>query len=388
MRVAAGLMPSRRANGVVLACFLGNASLGWFLNGLGAILPPLRDAVGEGAGTYALLPGAVLLAWGLFDVSRPGRALRPVAGGRGLFVGSFALAATVFVMGLTRWPIVSVLGAVAAAVAAAHLNRLVPGILAALRAEDTERVMMRANAYASTAVLVAPLAVGASIALGAGWLPGFGIPLAIGAVAVAVAVRRTPPERLPAAPTDDSHRRLPPWASWWREWVVLWLSIVVEFCFAYFVVTFLNEELGLSEASAAFGGAAWGIGMLVGRFAFSRWAPPSSVVPSAITILAGFSLFWLVPQPGVAIAGICVAGLGASPLYPSRITALIARFPNAPHDGSTRGGLAAGAALLAAPALMVSLRAVSDVRTAYLVVPMLLVVLVGLARPSIRANAR
>ena len=375
------LSPAERATGLILACFVGNATLGWYLNGLGAVLPPLRDAVGEAAGVYALFPGAVLFAWGLIEVLRPGAPRRPVAGGHGLVIGAVGLAVTVLAMGLTRWPLVSLLGALAAAVAAAHLNRLIPGTLAALRAGDTERAIMRANAYASTAVLVAPLAVGTSIALGVGWWPGFGIPLAVGAVAVLITTRSV--AAVPHRPTRDDSPAVPvpPWSSWRREWIVLWLAIVIEFCFSYFVVTFLHEELGLSDARAAVGGAAWGVGMLLGRFAGSRWTPPRSIVPIAVVVAVGFALFWLVPVPGVAIAGVCIAGLGLSPLYPGRITALIKRFPDAPHVGSTRGALAAGAALLVAPALMVGLRAASDVRTAYLVVPVLLIVLTGLAKP-------
>ena len=72
-----------------------------------------------------------------------------------------------------------------------------------------------------------------------------------------------------------------------------WVSaIVVEFCFSYFAVTYLNEEIGLSKAAAAAGGAAWGVGMAIGRFTFSVRRPPTSIVPSAVTILAGFVVFW------------------------------------------------------------------------------------------------
>lgn len=372
------------------ACYVATASLGWFLNGLGAVLPPLRNELGDYAGTYALLPGAVLLAWGVLEVTGR-RARRVIDDGRGLVVGGVALAGTVLVMGLTRWPLVSAIGALLAAVAAAQLNRLVPGMLATARPADTERAMLRANAYGSTAVLVAPLSVGASIAVGLGWLPGFALPLAFGAIAVAVVVRRTrgtvrTSSIADVATSGGVPRRLPPVSTWWRQWVVLWLALVIEFCFAYFVVTFFNEELDLSEATAAVCGATWGAGMLVGRFVTSRWAPPRSVLPCAVTVLAGFVLFWGVPVPAIAVVGIGVAGLGASPLYPTLITALIARFPDAPHDGSTRGALAAGAALLVAPATMVALRAIADVRTAYVVVPVLLGALVALARPLRTSN--
>ena len=80
-----------------------------------------------------------------------------------------------------------------------------------------------------------------------------------------------------------------------------------------------------------------------------------------------------------------LSGLGAAPLYPSRVSALLARFPRSPDQGSTRGSLASGFALLTAPALMIVLREVSDVRRAYLAVPVLLAGLVLLAREPARA---
>jgi hypothetical protein len=98
-------------------------------------------------------------------------------------------------------------------------------------------------------------------------------------------------------------------------------------------------------------------------------------------------MLWSVSNAAVAIVGIGIAGLGASPLYPVRLTVLIEQFPTSPHAGAARGSLASGVALLTAPAVMVSLRAVSDVRTAYLAVPVLLVVLLVLANTGRRLSA-
>jgi hypothetical protein len=138
----------------------------------------------------------------------------------------------------------------------------------------------------------------------------------------------------------------------------------------------------MSKAAAAAGGAAWGVGMALGRFLFSVREAPASIVPSAVVILLGFVLFWGLPTPVVAVAGLGVAGLGASPLYPSRIIVLMDRFPGATHEGSKRAALAPGVALVVAPALMVSLRAAGGVRTAYLAVPVLVGLLVALAWPG------
>ena len=372
--------PASERSGALFASFVGFTFLAWYLNGFGAVLPPLRDELGGWAGLYALLPGAVLFTWGVITVARGSHATA-TRRAPGIAVGFAVLTVSICLMGITGWPAVSVVGAVAAAIAAGHVNRTLPGMLAvASSGRPVQPVMMRANGFSSVATIIAPLTVGASLAIGAGWLPGYVVPIAIGAVVVCAVALRTPrPEHTVEAGDRAS---LPPFRDWWRPCAVLGVCIVVEFCFSYFAVTYLYEERGLSKAAAAAGGAAWGIGMAIGRFGFSVREPPASIVPSAAVIFAGFVLFWGIPNSAVAIAGITVAGLGASPLYPSRITLLMERFPGATYEGSKRAALAAGAALLVAPALMVSLRAASDVRTAYLAVPVLLVLLVVLAMPT------
>jgi hypothetical protein len=372
--------PTTERSGELLASYVGFTVLAWYLNALGAVLPPLRDDVGQWAGAYPLFPGAVLFAWGMLTLARTGRAKRKVRV-PGIAVGFVVLSASIGLMGITGWPSVSVIGALVGAVAAGQVNRALPAKLAmATFDRPVEPVMMRANAFSSVAAIVAPLAVGGSLAIGAGWQTGYVVPVAIGAVLVCALALRAPKVEPIVEAADLAP--VPPFRTWWRPCAVLAVAIVVEFCFAFFAVTFLHEERGLSKSAAAAGGAAWGIGMAIGRFVFSVRRPPVSILPSAVVILAGFLLFWTVPNAAVAIVGIGVAGLGTSPLYPSRITLLIERFPGATHEGSKRAALAPGCALLVAPALMVSLRAASDVRTAYLAVPVLLVILVVLARPG------
>ena len=220
-------------------------------------------------------------------------------------------------MGVTRWPWVSALGGVASAVASASLIRLLPAALATERPADTERVMMRANAWSSLAGITSPLAIGGTIAIGLGWLPGMALPVVIAAAVVITTARRHSAPDHPPAAADHGVEAVPPVAMWWREWTVLTTCIIVEFCFSYFAATYLHDELGLSTAVSAAGAAAWGIGMSAGRFVVSVRPAPRTVLPSVAMIAAGFLLLWLPREPALAIIGIGVAGLGASPLYPT-----------------------------------------------------------------------
>jgi hypothetical protein len=366
----------------VVACYLANCATAWFLNGLGAVLPDLEDHIGRRASAYPLLPGGVLLAWGIV-ITRRHRSADPSKPHAPLMIAStFGLTASVVIMSVTEWWWASAAGGVAAAFMAATLIRMLPATIAMARSDDTERVMMRANAWASVATISAPLAIGGTIAIGLGWMPGMAIPIGAAAVAVAMTARPLPHEVV--SRVQEHHAGdgvVPPFAAWWREITVLTMCIMVEFCFAYFAATYLHDELGLSTAASAAGAAAWGIGMTIGRFVVSVRPAPRSIAPSIVLIAIGFVMLWAVGEPAAAIVGIGLAGLGAAPLYPTRITELLARFPASPDQGATRGGIASGIALLSAPALMAGLRAVSDVRTAYLAVPVLLVALVILAKP-------
>lgn len=365
----------------VVACYVAYAAVGWFLNGIGSALPDLEEDIGERASVYPLLPGAVLLVWGVV-VARRHRAAEPATPHASVIVaGSIGLGTAIVVMGVTRWVWLSAAGGVGAAFAAAALIRLLPAMLATERPDDTERVMVRANAWSSLAAITAPLAIGLTVAIGLGWLPGMAVPIGVAAGIVAATMRRHRSSSHPRVVDGPDGEAVPPLATWWREWTVLTTCIVIEFCFSYFAATFLHDELGLSTAAAAAGGAAWGLGMAGGRFVLSILPAPRSVLPSVAMLTVGFLLLWVPGDPTLAIAGIGIAGVGASPLYPTRATALLARFPASPDQGSTRGSIASGAALLLAPAIMASLRAASDVRTAYLAVPVLLAALALLARP-------
>ena len=368
----------------MIAGYVAYMAVGWYLSGIGSVLPELEDDIGAVSAVYPLLPGAVLLVWGLARARRQHRAHHDVRYAAMVTGSVMGLAAMVVVMGVTAVTALSVAGAVAAAVAAASLIRLLPATFAVARPDDTERVMVRANAWSSLASISSPLVIGATIGLGLGWLPGMSGPIALAAIVTGLAIRRAgrTVATAPDGSSDASSRRrpVPPLRHWGRAWAVVTVGIVVEFCFAYYAATFLHDEVGLSVAAAAAGASAWGVGMAIGRFALSAYTPPRSFAPTFVLVMVGFVLLWGVATPVSAIVGIGLAGIGVSPLYPTRMTALLEKFPESPDQGSTRGGIASGAALLTAPAIMASLRALSDVRTAYLAVPVLLIVLAVLDR--------
>jgi len=379
---------SRPANAsLIVAAFVALATVVWFNNGIGAILPELEDEIGEWvSAVYPLAPGAVMFVWSLTLVLR-GRP-SPIRGDRvrRMIAGAVGLTVGVLLMGIAGVPPVSVAGVFGASFAAAYAARALTAVLKSESGPAIDAVLMRGNAYASVASVAAPWAVAASLAIGAGWLPGMAVPIGVGAVVIALTTHHRTP--VVADPHVDhvSEAPAPPLHVWWREYAALAVAIVVEFCFVFFAATYLHDELGMSKAASAGGAAAWGAGMATGRFVLSTRPPIKSVVPSVLVVAIGFVMLWATTNDIVAIAGIAVAGLGAAPLYPSRLAHLLKRFPESPDAGALRALLASGAAVLTAPALIAMVRAVSDVRTAFLVVPVLLVILLALAHDSNRLS--
>ena len=127
--------------------------------------------------------------WSLTIVARRPR---PATGTDRIVVmifAAFGLTDGVVVMGVTRWPAVSAAGVAFAAFASAYVVRALTAVLNVAGGSSVERVLIRGNAYASVASIAAPLAIAASIALDAGWLPGLAIPVGVGAVVIAVTSR-------------------------------------------------------------------------------------------------------------------------------------------------------------------------------------------------------
>ncbi len=399
----AGVPPTRRpapaGDAYAIGCYVAYGLLGWASSGLGAALPQMRDDLGGIVAFYPPLPGAALLVIGLTALwwgAGTGRSHRAI-----VVDNSVALGTAVAVMAVTGVPALSAAGAVAVGIASAGLIRLLPAALTSRYADDPVPVMTRANAWSSLASIAAPLAVGAAIATGLGWRAGLVVMPLVGAGAVVVlvgrrgrhddrvtvgaagagatgAARRTRPERL-AAPAGGP---------WFDAWLILTLSIVVEFAFVYFAATYLREEVGMSRATSAAGAAAFAVGMAGFRFVAGSvpWLTRRRLTDHLATVGAGFTLMWLFPQPWVAVVGITVAGAGTALLYPIGIDRLMRRFPGSIERGAARGALASGFALLSSPLLLAALRALSDVRTAYLSVPVLLAVIALVHRRTERRS--
>jgi MFS family permease len=116
--------------------------------------------------------------------------------------------------------------------------------------------------------------------------------------------------------------------------------------------------------------------------------PPVLILACAAVATAGFALFWTAPTLALAAAGLLLAGVGVGLLYPTTVSRVIAAWPAAPDRASARAALGSGLAIGGAPFLLAQLSDTVGLRTAFLIVPALLVLLAARSVTAVAGDAR
>jgi fucose permease len=367
----------------VLGMYAAFGCLGYLLAGLGAILPELRAERDLPRGEAALYPSAFalgLIVLGLFGhrlVTRLGRSALPAA--------LTALVAGAAVLALGDGRLATGAGALVLGLGGAALVQMVP---AALRqGEDGGTVTIgEANAVSSTGSVLAPLIIGFAVGQNLPWQAAFaGIPLLAAAIPLLVLARNGALAETTHATTP--HGRLP--RSFWSRWTDLVLAVAVEFCVLFWAADLLHTVKELPSGTATSASAAFVLGMAVGRALAGqavRLGPERVVTGATVLALLGFALFWTVTASPLAVTGLLVTGLGVALLYPLILAEALATSPDDPVRASARCALASGVAIAIGPPLLGTLADRTDLRTAALVAPAFLALL--LARRLLRTRPR
>ncbi|MFL6054360.1 MAG: MFS transporter [Actinoallomurus sp.] len=362
----------------VLSC------LGFLLNGLGAVLAPLQKDLGVDRAQVAFYPtlfAAGLLLVGLVGaplVSRVGRAVTLRASIAGMIAGGLLLA--------TPLRFLTLVGALLLGIGGALLIQLIPALLGALHPHAPAAAVGEANGLASAASVLAPLAVAGALAAGLGWRAGYLVaPLVLLAIVALLAWNVPMPDA--ADPLDDTPTGSK--AALIGPWIEVVLAVSVEFCMVFWAASAVGDWHHASTGLAPAVAALFLVGMATGR---SLAVPVTRRVrghrPLLLTCTAiaavGFALVWAAPMLPLAGVGLAVAGLGVALLYPTTVSRTVAAWPHAPDKAAARAAMASGVAIGGAPFLLARLSDTVSLRTAYLIVPALLI---ALAVRSVTARA-
>jgi predicted MFS family arabinose efflux permease len=216
------------------------------------------------------------------------------------------------------------------------------------------RTMTRWTIMSGIGDLLAPLAVGAGVALGLGWRE-----LCLGAAALWLAVALVlVPQRFPRfarANVEDEPARQPLWAvirsalrnrELLRWAAISLLATTLDEVYLAFAALYLHDQLGASqEVIGVVIALALGTGLLalvvLDRLQ-SRVAGLQLLPWMALTALAGVAVFLLAPSVAAAALGLALTELGAVGWYPIAKAAAYATLPG-------RSGLVRAIVLLGAP---------------------------------------
>ena len=353
---------------------------GYFLYGFGPTIPLLRDdlhvshAVG---GLHATVTASAAIVVGLVGdplVRRFGRLWLLWGGITLLCLGTVGYCAT-------RMLPVTLTSALVFGVGGALIVNMANATLMDHHEERGPAALSEANAVAGAAGIAAPLVVGLVVAVGVGWRAGLLVTLPL-AAATALVFGRV---RMPHAHDTAAHRRgrARLGRRFWITWVMLVCTVGVEFCLSLWASELLRRRDGMPAWAAT---AAWSIllvGLTVSRVFGGRLVLAHGLdwlLGRALVVLGlGFVAFWLATTPWLAVPALAVAGLGLGVQYPLTAGRAIAAAGGRSDLAAGRLSVAAGLAAGGAPFVLGALADRYGVHTAFLLVPLLVVVaLLGL----------
>jgi fucose permease len=358
------------------------AFYGYMLNILGPLTPYLRDELNINyttAGFHFSAFAVGMLLSGLFGerlqkkwgytktiwLSAAGMAI-----GTLLFISARTITLTIpgtFLMGL--------LGTTILSSANAYLSKKYQELSAVALTEM--------NVVASFMAMCAPMLIGFFAPTIFGWRAA--IVIALFALIVFAAIFLRPATLKNSLQTEQqaaqTSTRLP-W-TYWLYWLILFISVSIEFCFIFWGSDFLWTAAGLIRETAVFSLTLFLLAMLVGRMLGSRILLRASrriVLRFSFGIIAlGFFFFWSNISPIVSVIGLFISGLGISNLYPTTVALALRSVPDEMSaQASARTVLASGAAILSLPLLLGKLADLFSMKPAFLVVPVLIVIALGL----------
>jgi MFS family permease len=301
-------------------------------------------------------------------VARIGRRRALWFGMTGMALGVASLAASPTIAG-------TILGAFATGAVGTYALMANQSALSDLHRDLRSIALAESNVAASSAAIVAPLAVGGLDAAGVGWQTALLIGLPLLAV-LFWRFRSVPiPERAPA--TESAHGSAPLPRRFWIFWAVLFMGSAVEWCMAFWGADFLDSVAGLRKSSAATAMSIFFAAMVAGRALGARMtrrrSGPALLLAAFAVALVGFPIFWLSPNAYVSLAGLFVAGVGIANFYPLAIAAATDSAPDQPDQATARLAIAGGSALLIVPLIVGAISDAVGMRWGFgIVVPLLI----------------
>jgi MFS family permease len=247
----------------------------------------------------------------------------------------------------------------------------VQAVLADRHGEHRAVALAEANLAASGAYVVLIGVLTLAAAIGAGWriamLACLAVPLLLW-----LTNRRLPVEAPP--PPRAAQGRLP--GRFWIAAAMLLCTTAVEWCVTGWGASFaadaarVSADLGVTLMGGYFAGVL--VGRAVGS-GLARLLPPRRLLALALGVSAvGFAILWPSTSAAQAFTGLAVIGAGIGNLFPTGLAIAVALATGRAVLASGRAVVVSSLAVLLAPLTVGALADATSLRTAFVVVPVLI----------------
>lgn len=359
---------------VTVAGYAVLSTWAWFLYGFGAILPLLRTEEGISRSVLGL-HSVALASGGLVSGATVEPLVRRVRRRGAFVVGTGALCAGVLLLTVLHLPALTIAAAGIVGIGGSMLVNTAAPTLSDHHGGTAAAAISEGNAYAATVGLLAPTAVGLTVALGWSWRPAALVVLPLAAVCVLL-VRRVPPGTPAVDGTPGVAATGGPLPRTARILLVLVMMCVgIEFCCAAWSADLLHTRTGMAAGASSAGVSAVVGGMAVGRFVVGRLAlryPSRRLLLGALALTGvGWLIAWVPTQPVIVLAGLGVTGLGIAALYPLGATILYRAAPGQADRATGRMSLTIALAAGGGPFALGAVADATSTHTAFVAVPLL-----------------
>ena len=231
-----------------------------------------------------------------------------------------------------------------------------------------------ANGLASASTIFAPALLSLAEQGHFGWRTAFLAPFLLVVACAFVFLRYRPMVGRLSIPASCSARRKPG-AAFWTVWLLLLLSVAVEFSVIFWATDFFRQT-GLSDPAQAGAVlivffAAMSGGRLLGSLLAATISASRIITVSLFTAFGGSILYCQAPTVILRLVALAVVGLGISNLYPSFLSLALSKADETEASGRTT--LASGIAILVFPFILGGVADLTNIRQAQVLIPCILV---------------
>lgn len=342
---------------------------------IGPIMPFLRTEMGLSYTQGALHSSAFALGM-MTAVFLCGPIERMVGRKSAMAIAALGLALGFTVIVLARSPIISIIGTGLMGLIGSMIVVFVPLVLMGIHGTQSDRAISESNLMSYFGALIAPIAVWL-VAGNLGWKSVCVISWLMLAVSTfLIKDAKIPPE------TNTSGRTTPPLGNaYWAYWLLLSISVGIEFCFGVWGASFLEKISGFARDNAILGSTCFSIGVLSGRFLgifiihkIGAWR---LTFTSLCIAFVGFFIFWLSWFSILTLFGLALSGAGIANLFATSLTLALSTEKENSSKAAARSSISTGLAIILTPLLLGALADSIGLFIGYGIVPVL--ILMGLA---------